>query len=131
MTIYKLVNFTLIHNLTITYTLFMDIEEVLRKNIKIYRKSLGLSQDRLAELMELPSGEVISKFELGKRKPTVKNIEQLKNIFNITYEDLLGTKSQTKDNNNLKKLLTEISDYTEEDFKLLLEWVKLYRKTRG
>lgn len=130
MTIYKLVKFTLIHNLTITYTLFMDIEEVLRKNIKIYRKSLGLSQDRLAELMELSSGEVISKFELGKRKPTVKNIEQLKNIFNITYEDLLGTKSQTKDNNNLKKLLTEISDYSDEDFKLLFEWVKLYKKTR-
>ncbi len=108
----------------------MDIEEVLRKNIKIYRKSLGLSQDRLAELMELSSGEVISKFELGKRKPTVKNIEQLKNIFNITYEDLLGTKSQTKDNNNLKKLLTEISDYSDEDFKLLFEWVKLYKKTR-
>ena len=57
-----------------------------RKNLKILRKQLGLTQDELADKLNT-SRSLISHYELGKRLPKYHTLKQLCEIFKISYDN--------------------------------------------
>lgn len=55
------------------------------KKIKAIRKTRGLSQQQLAELMDV-TRSTISNWECGRRSPHLNELESLANKLNVTLE---------------------------------------------
>ena len=53
-----------------------NLREVLAYNIKLYRKNLGLSQEKLAEKADI-AANYIALIETGKRFPSINMIERI------------------------------------------------------
>lgn len=62
--------------------------EILGQNIQKYRKKAGLSQNQLAEMIDL-SREHLSVIETGKSYISLKRIFMLADIFEISVKDLI------------------------------------------
>ena len=63
-------------------------KDIFRKNIKFYRKELGLTQDKLSELSGI-SSDYLSEIERGKKTPSFKKIDLLANALKIEVYKLL------------------------------------------
>jgi len=76
-----------------------DLRQILASNMKNYRKSLGISQAKLAE-MAGTTNNYIGLIEIGKRFPTVKMLERIAkalqkdtlDLFSITPANLEKSK---------------------------------------
>lgn len=64
-------------------------------NLKILRKSHRLSQEKLADELEL-SRSLIGMFESGKRKPSYETLELIADYFNVRLDDLSGRSSDNR-----------------------------------
>ena len=62
---------------------------MLSDNIKRYRKENGMSQDELAEKLDV-SRQSVSLWETGQTQPTIENVISLAKIFGITSDALLA-----------------------------------------
>ena len=60
----------------------------LGENLKKLRKEYNLSQEQLAEKLNI-SRQAISKWESGKAYPDIDNLILLRDIFNTTIDDLV------------------------------------------
>lgn len=65
------------------------MEESLGKRIMTHRKKLGLTQDKLAEMMGV-TAQAVSKWENDQSCPDITVLPQLADIFGITTDELLG-----------------------------------------
>lgn len=88
----------------------------LGKRIYRLRKEKGLSQEQLAEMLNV-SRQSISKWELNESNPELANIIELSKIFNVSIDYLLTSTTEEKGHNNsdlavsndkLKKYKTQI-----------------------
>lgn len=59
------------------------------ENIKFYRKSLGLTQEKLANLLN-GKKSLISNYENGHSTPDIFTLIKLADIFQITLDELVG-----------------------------------------
>jgi Predicted transcriptional regulators len=91
------------------------------QNIKRYRKSKGLTQSKLAEILNVKPTSV-SAWELGRNKPLMDKIELMAQLFNVSVSDIIGdTFIQESDINQIynqldKKRKAEVIDFAK--FKL-------------
>lgn len=65
----------------------MNIHEILAHNLKKYRKERNLSQEDLAFLCNLHR-TYISSIELCKKSPSLKTIEIISKVLDISISDL-------------------------------------------
>ena len=65
------------------------MEETLGKRIAKNRKRMGLTQDRLAELLGV-TAQAVSKWENDQSCPDIQTLPKLASIFGITTDELLG-----------------------------------------
>lgn len=65
------------------------MESTLGKRIMTHRKRLGLTQDKLAEMMGV-TAQAVSKWENNQSCPDITVLPQLADIFGITTDALLG-----------------------------------------
>ena len=70
------------------------MEETLGKRIMTNRKRLGLTQDKLAEILGV-TAQAVSKWENDQSCPDITMLPQLADIFGITTDELLGRESVT------------------------------------
>lgn len=61
----------------------------LSKNIRIYRKSLGLTQEQLANKL-FSKKSLISNYENEYSTPDIETIIKLADIFEVSIDDLVG-----------------------------------------
>lgn len=61
----------------------------LSENIKFYRKKAGITQEALAEYLDLTVGS-ISKWETGLTQPDIKRLKDLADIFEVSIDALVG-----------------------------------------
>ena len=70
----------------------LEIEKRIGKNIKILREKAGLTQDVLAEKLQLHGCDItrsaVAKIEVGQRHLYPDEIILIKQILNIGYEDI-------------------------------------------
>ncbi len=71
------------------------MELKLAENLRARRKSLGLTQEQLAEVLNVSVG-VISKWELGQSTPDLSIILELADLFEISVDVLLGYQARDK-----------------------------------
>ena len=96
---------------------------MLGKRLAEQRKKLGLSQEELAEKLNI-SQKSISKYELGDRKPQYKVLVRMAEYFGVTVDYLLRS-TDTQDfgicdcGNTIKELRTE-AGMTQEELGMLL-----------
>ena len=65
------------------------MENKLPQNIRDYRKSLGLTQEQLAERLQITLGTV-SKWERGSSEPDLGYIMDLAELFHVSVDALIG-----------------------------------------
>ena len=70
------------------------MEETLGKRIVAHRKRLGLTQDRLAELLGV-TAQAVSKWENDQSCPDIATLPRLAEIFGISTDELLGMEKKT------------------------------------
>lgn len=70
----------------------------LGSRIKKLRKENNLSQEQLAEKLNV-SRQAISKWESNKAYPDIDNLILLRDIFNVTLDDLIIGENNTKNEN--------------------------------
>lgn len=63
--------------------------EKIAENIKFYRKSLGLTQEKLAELLN-GKKSLVSNYENSYSTPDLFTLIKLANIFEISLDELVG-----------------------------------------
>ena len=68
-----------------------NLRQLLGANIKIYRKTCGLSQSKLAEKVNTATN-YISAIEAGRRFPSVEMLEKLANALEIDTPELFSMK---------------------------------------
>lgn len=70
----------------------MNIKENLGKNIKSYRKLNNITQEKLAELVNIEINS-ISYIERGKTFPSPDNLVKISTALNVSLSDLFNFKS--------------------------------------
>ena len=65
------------------------MNEILRDNIRLYRKERGMTQVELGELLGV-GGDTISSWERGINCPSTDDVSNMGKVFNVRLEDLLG-----------------------------------------
>ena len=79
-----------------------DLRRVLASNLKLYRKTLGLSQAKLAEMANV-TDNYIALIECGKRFPSINMLERIANALNKDTLELFSIKSIEKSKNEILK----------------------------
>lgn len=75
---------------------FKNYNLKIRKRIRKNRKRLGLSQERLAEIIDC-SREHIARIENGKINIGLENFIKLAQVFNISLDELAGYDTENCD----------------------------------
>lgn len=89
----------------------------LGENLKRLRKERNLSQEQLAEMLNV-SRQAISKWESNKTYPDIENLILLRNLFNVTLDDLIvnENKAEVEDTIVSSKLPNDnITDYDKNE----------------
>ncbi|MBR2704369.1 MAG: Fic family protein [Clostridia bacterium] len=76
---------------------------MLGDRIKEYRETKKMTQNELAELLEV-STATISKYETGALEPSIESIKRLADIFNITIDELIKDEEEKFDISKIKVL---------------------------
>ena len=84
------------------------MEQSLGKRISQYRKSKGLTQDKLAEQLGV-TAQAVSKWENDQSCPDITMLPKLAEIFDITTDELLGRSTGQKVHQ------AEVVDETQEE----------------
>jgi len=84
-----------------------DLRQILAFNLRYYRKVLGYSQAKLAEIVNV-TDNYIALIETGKRFPSVKMFTRIAKALQIDTLDLFSIKpTSTKQKNSLKNIILE------------------------
>lgn len=83
--------------------IFMDIKREIGERIKRVRKQRGLTQEQLAEIMEISSRN-LSNIELGNSFPKPETLEKFLSALNITTQTLFANDSIKSDEELLKDI---------------------------
>jgi len=89
----------------LTLTLRKDIRDIFRKNLRYYRLKCKLTQEELAEKVDL-TDKYISDLERGEFSPSLEKLDRLAEAFDIETYKLLKDEN---DVNNLPNRLDEIT----------------------
>mgnify|MGYP003613671288 CR=1 FL=1 len=63
------------------------MDEIVRENFKRFRKKINITQEQMAEYLELEQSS-ISKFENGERTITLSNLEKACSLFGVNISDM-------------------------------------------
>lgn len=93
--------------------------------IKIIRKTRGITQEKLAELVELDTSS-ISHIENGKYYPSAENLEKILKVLKITPSELFMMEA----NAPIKDLIEEMNSAMQNDENLTRLMYKFYRSIK-
>ena len=105
------------------------LKEKLGARIRELRKSLGLSQEKLAELIDMDKPN-LSNIECGKRFMTAETLEKIANALKTTERELFNF-NKTEPEKYLRQDIIDILDaFEEKDLKFILEIISSYKKLK-
>lgn len=106
---------------------------MLGTKLKQLRKSRGLTQDDIAIKFKLSRGS-ISNWEKNRRKPNIKQLEELANFYNVTLDYFADETSPDEVIdliNRAKTLLSDDTVPTEKKEELYQEIMRLYLELKA
>lgn len=90
----------------------MEQNKIIGSNIKAFREKLGLTQEKIADYLEV-TREMISHYEQGIRNIPTSVITKLANLFGVDEYDLFEPDAEQSSAN--VALAFRIDDFNEED----------------
>lgn len=112
------------------------------ENFRALRKSLGYSQEKMADLCETNQSS-ISGWEVGYRTPTISTIRRIAQIFNVPVSSLISLETSgnaddeyrelldiIQSNPKLKDLVSRARYLPNADLNMLLDMVAALTRTR-
>lgn len=79
----------------------------INEKILLLRKKAGLSQESLAEKLNVTS-QTVSNWELGQTTPDILQAKELSKIFNVSLDDLTNNKLELNVKNNSNNILKDL-----------------------
>ncbi|MDR1326832.1 MAG: helix-turn-helix transcriptional regulator [Heliobacteriaceae bacterium] len=95
----------------------MNIKESIGLRIKEFRKKRSITQEQLAEMVNLDVG-YISKLEVGRNFPTIGTLNKIAMAFNVDISEFF--KHTSVNNIDIKSELNKIFDSLSYDKQILL-----------
>ena len=95
--------------------------------IKFLRENLKLSQEELAEKLNLSKG-IISLYEQEKRKPSLEILIKLSEIFNVSIDYILGRTDLKNESIPIAASIkdnVDLSDVSNEDKEAIMRFVEM------
>lgn len=92
----------------------------LGQKLKEIRKRFGLSQESLAEIMNV-SRQAITKWESDEGLPDVSNLQELSKVFNLTVDYLLNNDNSLPALSMKKELDKDKYEMNQKGYKLILK----------
>ena len=83
-------------------------ENQLAENLMYYRKKKGLSQEKIAEYLEI-SRQAVTKWETNASKPNSDNLIKLAQLLEVDVDTLLGNESGEKSSTQGEVSIGEVS----------------------
>ena len=107
----------------------LDLNEKLGQRIQELRKSKGITQSKLAELINV---EVVtlSRIENGSRFPKKENIQNIANALNVRIKDLFDFEHIETDEYLFKSIQNMLKTASLEDLKYIYRLLKLYFESK-
>ena len=97
------------------------------KNLKVRRKQLGFTQEKLCEKLDISYSHYV-KLENGINAPSFETLINISNVLNISIDSLIF---KSIDNNvKLDDLYSKVSDYDEEKLKTIKEFINFLLETK-
>lgn len=94
-------------------------------NIRELRKAQGLKQSELAEKIGV-SQKTISSWEIGRTEPTMKDVSAMCKLFDVSVDQLVGTKARSVGAISYEDILVRIQTL---DLPELRELAQIIRET--
>lgn len=98
----------------------VDLVEI-GKRIQGRRKQMGLTQEQLADKMDV-SIQMVSNLERGNKSIRIENLIKLSEILNISTDYILTGKETTEDMQVLIEQMTSLSQKERKMMKLLMDF---------
>lgn len=106
------------------------INQMIGKTIAKYRQQKGLTQEQLAEILDL-GNETVSRMERGLIMPNVARLFELADIFDCSAADLLG-ESSVRISDHSRQIEGLLAVLSEHDRILLMEClIKLAQRLKS
>ncbi len=106
----------------------IDFTAIGRK-IKMYRKKRGKTQADLAENLDV-SSKYISAIERGEAKVSLKRLDEIAEILNVSITDLLTGADKNSSSYGESEILELTSKWTSKEKSLLIEVINTINKNR-
>ncbi len=103
----------------------MDLKKEIGEKIKRFRKKRGLTQEQLAEKIDISSRN-LSNIEVGGSFPKTETLENLLNALNISTEELFAN-DHIKSKEELMEQINFYIDSAKDDRKTLEKIYKILR----
>mgnify|MGYP003291381408 CR=1 FL=1 len=91
------------------------------KRIQMRRKQMGLTQEQLADKMNV-SIQMVSNLERGNKSIRIENLIKLSEILNISTDYILTGKETTEDMQSLTEQMASLSQRDRKMMKLLMDF---------
>ena len=99
------------------------LEEALAERLRSEREYLGMSQDQVARVLELPRAAV-SAFETGRRKVSSGELARLAALYGTTPNRLLGSEAPADDRTTkLFRATNKLSDHDKDQVLRFVEFL--------
>ncbi len=95
----------------------MDLKQNLGKNIQSYRKLNRMTQEKLAELVDVEINS-ISSIERGKYFPSPENLVKISKALNVPLSDLFTFEPKYTSEDYMKEILSNIEFIKDDPIKL-------------
>lgn len=100
-----------------------QLEAVLAERLRSEREYLGLSQDQVARVVDLPRAAV-SAFETGRRKVSSVELARLAKLYGTTPDRLLGSETPADERATaLFRATKKLSDYDKDQVLRFVEFL--------
>lgn len=99
------------------------LEQILAERLRFEREYLGLSQDQVARVLDLPRAAV-SAFETGRRKVSSVELARLAKLYGTTPDRLLGSEAPVDERTTrLFRATKKLSDHDKDQVLRFVEFL--------
>jgi transcriptional regulator with XRE-family HTH domain len=102
-------------------------KELLGARIKRFRKACGLSQEQLAELIDIEQKHV-SRLEVGKSYPTIDRLEKIAAALNVPMGSFFDSGSQQADAERAEKIERMVKELDEDYHRIILKFSQILKE---
>ena len=108
----------------------LDINKKFGLRIQELRKSKGITQAKLAELINV-EGVTMSRIENGSRFPKKENIQSIANALNVKIKDLFDFEHQETKETLINNIQNIIQNATLDDLKYISRLLEFYFESKN